>query len=140
MELMSGDTAPIGALSLPDGLDRWLVEFIGKAVEENAILRSNGAITSAIARETLLSGLVTMARGYLDELIDLRAAARLMGTSEETARRKVRGGILPDTRSTRRSRIQVRRGDAIGLARPRTKRYDPVADAQDVAKLRRDAA
>ena len=44
---------------------------------------------------------------------------------------------LPDLRANPRGHHRVRRADLDQLARPRSGPYDPKADAQDIAKLRR---
>jgi excisionase family DNA binding protein len=138
--LNAADGDRSSALHLPDGLDPWLVEFIGEAVRENEVLRENGANEHASARTALLRKLLRCAGVHLDALIGVDQAATLLGSSKETVRRKVRTGVLPDRRERAGGHTRVRRADVIMVARRRREAYDPIADAQDVAKLRRSAA
>jgi len=50
---------------------------------------------------------------------------------------KVRDGTIPDRRANPKGRHRVRRGDLQKLAAPPAHPYDPDADAQDIARLRR---
>jgi len=54
---------------------------------------------------------------------------------DHQARRSERG--IPDRRANPRGRHKIRRGDLQTLATPSARAYDPDADAQDIARLRR---
>ena len=125
------------SLALPDGLPPWLAAFIREAQRETDTLRDNGAEQAAAARTALLKKLVAAAQSYLDTELDAGAAALETGRCEETIRRAVRDGTIPDRRPNPRGRHRVRRGDLQKLAAPQDSRYDPDADAQDIARLRR---
>src|SRR5574341_485325 len=122
---------------LPDGLPPWLAAFILEAQRETDTLRENGAEQAAAARAALLRKLVAAAQSYLDTELDACEAALEMGRCEETIRRAVRDGTIPDRRANPKGRHRVRRGDLQKLAAPPIGRYDPDADAQDIARLRR---
>ena len=124
-------------LPLPDGLPPWLAAFVLEAQRETDALRENGAEQAASARVALLRKLVAAAQAYLDAELDAGEAAREAGRCEETIRRAVREGAIPDRRASRRGRHKIRRGDLQKLAVPPTHPYDPDADAQDIARLRR---
>src|SRR5258708_28538110 len=124
-------------LDLPDGLPPWLAAFILEAQRETDTLRDNGAEQAASARTALLRKLVASAQSYLDTELDAGEAAIETGRCEETIRRAVRDGTIPDRRANPKGRHRVRRGDLQKLAAPRTGPYDPGADAQDIARLRR---
>lgn len=123
--------------SLPDGLPPWLAGFVLEAQRETDTLRDNGAEQAAVARTALLKKLVAAAQSYLDTELDAGEAALEMGRCEETIRRAVRDGTIPDRRPNPRGRHRVRRGDLQKLAAPPTGPYDPDADARDIARLRR---
>jgi excisionase family DNA binding protein len=130
--------APITSLAtLPHGLPPWLVAFVEGALRENQTLAENGASQAARARETLLQKLVAAAQHYLNGEITVEEAAQLLGKHPETIRRAVRKGALPDGRANPRGHLRIRRGDLQALAAPAPARYDPVADAQDIAQRRR---
>lgn len=122
---------------IPQGLDPWLVEFIKEAEHETSILRANGAESHATAREAVLRSLLRKATEYMNAEIGVTQAAEILGQCEETVRRAIRSGLLPDKRAKPRGHHRTLRGDVLSLARGRAKKYDPVADAQDIAKLRR---
>ena len=122
---------------LPDGLPPWLAAFVLEAQRETDTLRDNGAEQAAAARTALLKKLVAAAQTYLDAELDAGEAARETGRCEETIRRAVRDGTIPDRRANPKGRHRVRRGDLQKLAAPPTGPYDPGADAQDIARLRR---
>ena len=124
-------------LPLPEGLPPWLAAFVLEAQRETDTLRDNGAEQAAAARVALLRKLITAAAAQLDEEIDIHEAAREKGVCEETIRRAVRDGRIPDRRANPKGRHRVRRGDLQKLAAPPTGPYDPGADAQDIARLRR---
>jgi len=124
-------------LDLPDGLPPWLAAFVLEAQRETDTLRDNGAEQAAAARTALLKKLVAAAHAYLDAELDSGEAAVETGRCEETIRRAVRDGTIPDRRANPKGRHRVRRGDLQKLAAPPTGRYDPGADAQDIARLRR---
>ena len=126
------------SLSVPADLSPWLAAFITEALRETDTLRDNGADAAVAARDALLRKLVTAASTFLDATIDTHQAARELGRSEETVRRAVRAGTLPDHRANPRGRHRVRRGDLQMLVTARTGSYDASADAQDIARLRRE--
>src|SRR5204863_8942474 len=110
-----------------------------EAQRETDTLKDNGAEQAASARTALLRKLVAAAQAYLDTELDAGEAALETGRCEETIRRAVRDGIIPDRRANPKGRHRVRRGDLQKLAAPQAGRYDPDADAQDIARLRRKA-
>jgi hypothetical protein len=124
-------------LPIPEGLPPWLAAFILEAQRETDTLRDNGAEQAASARTALLRKLVAAAQAYLDTELDAGEAALETGRCEETIRRAVRDGAIPDRRANPRGRHRVRRGDLQNLATPPSHPYDPDADAQDIARLRR---
>ncbi len=124
-------------LSVPNGLPPWLAAFLLEAQRETDALRENGAEQAAAARSTLLRKLVAAAQAYLDAELDAREAASETGRCEETIRRAVRDGTIPDRRPNPCGRHRIRRGDLQKLAAPDARPYDPDADAQDIARLRR---
>ena len=126
-------------LNLPDGLPAWLSAFVRDALAETAILRQNGAEGAVAARMAVLGKLVHAADAWLNQELDTAAAAEETGACEETIRRAVREGRIPDRRSTPKARITVLRRDLQKLAAPGTDSYDAIADAQDIARLRRKA-
>jgi hypothetical protein len=85
----------------------------------------------------LLKKLVGAAQAWLDAEIDPHAAAQETGRCEETIRRAVRAGAIPDRRANPRGRHRIRRGDLQTVAPPPGRPYDPTADAQSIAQLRR---
>jgi len=128
---------PLNDVTIPAGLPAWLVTFVSKATEENQTLIENGASHAAAARVALLNKLVAAAQEHLDGEITIEEAAALTGRHPETIRRAVRNGALPDGRTKARGRHRIRRGDLDALAAPHPGRYDPSADAQDIARRRR---
>src|SRR2546430_9305506 len=124
-------------LNLPAGIPSWLAAFVREARRETDTLRENGAGQAATARVALLRKLLAAAQAYLDADLDAGEAAHETGRCEETIRRAVRGGAIPDRRANPKGRHRVRRGDLHKLATPPTHPYDPNADAQDIARLRR---
>ena len=74
---------------------------------------------------------------HLDAEIDIHEAAREKGVHEETIRRAVRDGRIPDRRANPKGRHRVRRGDLNRVADSPAPSYDPVTDAQGIAQLRR---
>jgi hypothetical protein len=118
-------------------LPPWLRCFVREADQETETLRLNGAQEAAAARTALLAKLVAAARAWLDAELDTGEAARELGTCEETVRRAVRAGRLPDCRPNPKGRIRVRRGDLAKLAPAKAGSYDAIADAQSIAQLRR---
>jgi len=121
----------------PHGLPPWLVAFVEQAQRENLTLAENGAVQAVTAREALLHRLLANAQTHLDGEITVEEAASLLGRHPETIRRAIRKGTLPDERSKPRGRMHLRRGDLGLLAGPRSREYDPVADAHDIAQRRR---
>src|SRR5213593_2396273 len=125
-------------LDLPDGIPPWLAAFILEAQRETDTLRDNGADQAAAARVALLRKLITAAAAQLDEEIDIHEAAREKGVCEETIRRAVRDGRIPDRRANPKGRHRVRRGDLNRVAETPGPPYDPITDAQGIAQLRRE--
>lgn len=124
-------------LDLPDGLPPWLAAFILEAQRETDTLRENGAEQAAAARLALLKKLITAATAQLNEELDIHEAAREKGVCEETIRRAVREGRIPDRRANPKGRHRVRRGDLNRIAETPSRPYDPTTDAQSIAQLRR---
>ncbi len=122
---------------LPDGLPPWLAAFISEALRETDTLRENGADQAASARMAMLKKLVAAAAAWFNAELDTATAAEETGRCEETIRRAVRDGTIPDSRANRKDHIRLRRGDLQKLAAPQPDPYDPSADAQDIARLRR---
>ncbi len=130
------DARPV--VDLPDGLPPWLAAFVLEAQRETDALRENGAEEAARARVALLRRLIAAAQTYLETELDAAEAAAETGRCEETIRRAVRDGTLPDRRANPKGRHRVRRGDLHKLAAPPAHPYAPDADAQDIARLRRN--
>jgi len=124
-------------LDLPDGLPPWLAAFIEEAQRETETLRENGAEQAATARLAVLRKLLAAAAAHLDAEIDIHEAAREKGVCEETIRRAVRDGRIPDRRANPKGRHRVRRGDLNRVAEAPGPPYDPITDAQSIAQLRR---
>ena len=124
-------------LDLPQGTPPWLAAFIHEAQRETDTLRENGAEQAAAARLALLKKLIAAVASQLDEEIDIHEAAREKGVCEETIRRAVRDGRIPDGRANPKGRHRVRRGDLNRVAETPGPPYDPVTDAQGIAQLRR---
>jgi hypothetical protein len=124
-------------IDLPDGIPPWLAAFILEAQRDTEALRENGAEQAASARVALIRKLVVAARAYLDTELDAAEAALETGRCKETIRRAVRDGAIPDRRANPKGRHRVRRSDLQKLAPLPTHPYDPDADAQDIARLRR---
>jgi len=124
-------------VDLPDGFPPWLAAFVLEARHETDTLRDNGAEQAAAARVALLRKLIAAAQIYLDTELDAAEAASETGRCRETIRRAVRDGTIPDRRANPKGRHRVRRGDLQKLADPEIRPYDPDADAQDIARLRR---
>lgn len=132
------DAAALSAnANLPEGLPPWLEAFVRDALRETDTLRENGADQAATARSALIQKLLAAVTAWLDAEIDVAGAAREKGVCEETIRRALRRGLIPDRRPNERGRYRVRRRDLHRLARPQGQSYDPTADAQDIARLRR---
>lgn len=127
-------------LELANEMDEWLLAFIREAEHDTAILRENGADGPATARTTLVRKLAESAHAHLAAKLSVSDAARVIGCSEETIRRMVRRGTLTDERAEGCGHIRVRRGELTATCKRGRRPYDPIADAQDVAKLRRTAA
>jgi hypothetical protein len=119
------------------GLPPWLGAFVRDAMQETGTLRENGAEQAAAARTALVQKLLGAAHAWLDAELDLHEAAQETGRCEETIRRAVRAGTIPDRRANRRGRHRIRRGDLQTVATPERPPYDPTADAQSIAQLRR---
>jgi len=128
---------PNSALVLPEGLSPWLVTFVQQALSDTAVLQENGAQEAAAARGALIQKLVAAASEWLDTEVDAAEAAEATGVCQETIRRAVRDGEIPDRRPNSRGLHRIRRGDLEKLAAHSRRPYDPNADAQDIARLRR---
>ena len=124
-------------VKIPDGLPGWLVAFVTEALRENDTLEDNGAQQAVAARVALLTRLVAAAQAHLNDELSADQAATLAGCHPETIRRAVRDGAIPDLRSSPRGHHRIRRGDLDKLVDHRRSRYDPHADAQDIARRRR---
>ena len=124
-------------LELPKGTPPWLAAFVREAQHETDTLRENGAEQAATARLALLRKLVASVAAHLDAEIDIHEAAEEKGVCEETIRRAVRDGRIPDRRANPKGRHRVRRGDLSRVADSPGRPYDPTADAQSIAQLRR---
>ncbi len=122
---------------LPEGLPSWLAEFVLEAMSDTETLRANGADQAAAARDALVQRLLVTATAWLDSEIDASQAAEISGVCEETIRRRVRQGTLPDHRSNPTGRHRIRRGDLEKVAAPQSRSYDVNTDAQDIARQRR---
>ena len=118
--------------ALPTGLEPWIEPWLRRAVAENQVLEVNGAESAAAARCRVLVSFIEAAREWLDSEVDVAEAAEVTGCCEETVRRKVREGVLPDRRPAARGRHRVRRGDLSSLGR----HYDAAADAVRLAATR----
>lgn len=125
------------SITLLHGLPPWLVAFVDEALRENRTLAENGAGQAVTAREALLQKLIAAAKAYMDGEITVEEAATILGRHPETIRRAVRRGALPDGRTKPRGRLRIRRRDLDALAGSKSSRYDPSADAQDIARRRR---
>ena len=124
-------------LPIPEGLPPWLAAFVLEAQRETDTLRDNGAEQAAAARTALLKRLIAAAQSYLDAELDAGEAALETGRCEETIRRAVRDGRIPDRRANPKGRHRVRRGDLNRVAESPGPPYDPITDAQGIAQLRR---
>ncbi len=132
-----GGPTEVSELEIPGGLAPWLRTFVREALQETATLRENGADQAATARAALIQKLLAAATAWLDAEIDVTQAAHEKGICEETVRRALRRGTIPDLRPTGKGRHKIRRSDLERLAAPSRDSYDPIADAQDIARLRR---
>jgi hypothetical protein len=126
-------------LALPAGCPSWLATFVRAALAETTTLRENGAEPAVAARMAVLVKLVHAADAWLNEELDTATAAQERGCAEETIRRAVRGGVLPDRRANPHGHIKILRKDLHRVADSGPSTYDPIADAQDLARLRRKA-
>ncbi len=124
-------------VTIPDGLPGWLLAFVTDALRENHTLEDNGAHQAAAARVSLLNRLIAAAQAHLNDELSAHQAAALARCHPETIRRAVRDGAIPDLRASPRGHHRVRRGDLEKLVGHRPGRYDPHADAQDIARRRR---
>ena len=122
---------------VPDGLPEWLTKSILEAQRETETLRENGATEAATARTALTRKLLLDAGTWLDARIDVAEAARTAGVCAETIRRAVRRGDISDQRDQPGGRHRLRRGDVERFAAGGGRSYDPDADAQDIARRRR---
>lgn len=124
--------------AIPAELDPWLREAIETAIDETLILLNNGAFQSAAGRQEVICKLLSAAADWLNDEISVREVARLWRKSEETVRRKLRAEALPNHRATPRGAYRMRRGDLTRLDSAKPDAYNPTADAQDIAELRRN--
>jgi hypothetical protein len=137
---MGTDSRDPSGVAIPEGLDDWLVAFVHRAREQNAFLRTNGAYEAATARDALTRSLLEAAKLHLEEELDIAHAARLTHRSEEGLRRLLRSGAIPDRRESSKGHYRVQRKDLTTLVKKDKKKYNPTADAQDIAEQRRGAA
>lgn len=121
----------------PPHCEPWLAEVIEQAAKDTGVLWDNGAEASAKAREALLKQVVVAYERWQKETITVAEAAEMTGKSQETIRRQVRKGRLPAGRNSDQGHIRIRRGDVQRLEQRKTKKYNPLADAQDIARARR---
>lgn len=121
---------------IPADLPEWLAEVLPALLEETELLRKNGAHQAATARDRLVQRLLDAHETWLDQELSTEDVAAMMEQSTETVRRKVRSGVIPDTRTCKKGRMSVRRRDALRLVPGKQSGYDPVTDAQDIAQLR----
>jgi excisionase family DNA binding protein len=138
--LLPGSSVPVGAsvqVTIPEELPGWLVAFVTEALRENQTLDENGAHPAVAARVALLNRLIAAVQTHLNDELTADQAAALTGCHPETIRRAVRDGAIPDLRSSPRGHHRIRRGDLDKLVGHRPGRYDPHADAQDIARRRR---
>jgi hypothetical protein len=134
-------TSTVSAVyAIPVGMEDWLLAFLEEARAQSCLLRENGAVQQADAREAIVRLLLDHARRWYAEPLSIRDAAELSGLCEETVRRGVRSGHMPPGRLGPSGPHRVRRGDAISLAAKPRESYDPAADARRVALLRRNDA
>lgn len=133
-EMLAALAVRIDALTLPDP---WFTAALSAALADTAILWRNGAEEAARARARLTEDLIGAAEQWLDGEVDVPEGARLRNCSEETFRRKVRSGVIPDQRDRPRGRIRARRADVLRAGQAARTPYDVVGDAQDIALLRR---
>jgi len=129
--------ATVEQVPVDGGLPSWLARFVREATQETDTLRENGAEQAAAARTGLLKKLLHAAHAYTNTELDAGQAARETGCCEETIRRAVRNGTIPDRRANPRGRHKIRRGDLQRIAGGTSPPYDPIADAQSIAQLRR---
>src|SRR5438093_11788805 len=99
------DARPVG-LDLPEGIPPWLAAFVLEAQRETDTLQENGAEQAAAARAAVLKRLLGAAQAWLDAELDANQAAIETGRCEETIRRAVREGAIPDRRANPRGRPQ----------------------------------
>jgi IS30 family transposase len=109
-------------------------------MREVSILLDNGADQAACGRVSSLVKMLDAERRWSDGFVSVEEAASLTGRCPETIRRELRRGKLAGGRAGDRGHYHIRRGDLAPLVDERRNRvYDAVADAQDVAKRRREA-
>jgi excisionase family DNA binding protein len=106
---------PTQICRLPRGTPGEIVEFVERAVEENTVLRENGAEEAARARQKLLEDFVEAYGMWLDGSVTTEEAAKIRGCSEETIRRMAGKGELKSRRSNDRGHHRFRRGDLLRL-------------------------
>ena len=126
----AGHSITLLPLDLPDGLDCWLVEFVGEVRRETELLAENGAQDAVAAREALLRKFVRHAASHYSQALTIPEADAVIGRAEETVRRMVRNGVLTDTRVKPHGHMRVTRGELARVATKKRRKYDPVADAQ----------
>jgi excisionase family DNA binding protein len=126
----------IREIVVPSGIAPWLEEFIHNAAAQNAVLSAVGAEQAASIRHRLLQNLIADAERWLCTTVSVAEAAECLSVNEETVRRAIRAERLPAHRAGTRGRYRIERRH---LATKRGMQYDPVADAQDIAKRRRSA-
>ena len=120
---------------LPPGTPPQLMEFYAHAMETAAVLRENGAVQAATAREATISEFREHLASWLNDFVSVKEAAEILGCCEETIRRWIRDGDLKSHQSGDRGHHKIRRGDLLRLDRNGRDAYDPDTDAQDDAAL-----
>jgi len=119
----------------------WLSDVFSQAGQTNNVLRKNGAVQAADAREALIMEVVAAANAYAAECVTVQEAAQITGVNEETVRRSVRRGQVGVVRQSSRGKMRIPRRDLNKLPsarRPRTdgQSYNVEADAQRLVLFR----
>lgn len=131
--------ANVISVEVLEKLPPWLRSALERALQETEILRENGAYEGMAARLAVLRKIGSAAAEYLDTEVTTAEAARLTGKCEETIRRSIRKGTMSSRREGTRGHHRVRIADLEHVVGSAVPSYDPIADAQNIAKLRRGA-
>lgn len=132
-ELSAGRRAGVDS----GGLLSWLLEWAEGADAETDLLRRNGALEAAAARDALVANLFEVADAVADEKLTVAEAAARTGKNPETIRRRIRRGELPAERHGERGQYRIRAADVQPATSGDRGGYQPGADAQDIARRRR---